>query len=414
MPLRLPRTPGVFRRYWSRHPLFADLLIAGICLLLTLAPTTATGPASGRVPNDAISVGVAWAVHAWVVVPACLLLVWRRRWPLVVFAASIAVALSYLVLPVPIGGPLIAVTAYTVAVYRSTRTCWIALAVGLGTLTLVAGVLMATGTIPVNVALNAIVGELVLGLLGALIGVNIGNRKRYLEAIIDRSRQLLVERDQQAQLAAADERARIAREMHDVVSHSLTVIVALAEGASATADAARAREATDAAADVARGALTEMRAMLGVLREGGPDSPLTPVVPVSPADTVAAAQRAGYPATLEVRGAGIPDGPVAFAVGRIVQEGVTNAMRHAPRATRIALRVDREREGVVIEIDNDGVAESGPGASGGFGLRGLAERAAHVGGWVSSERHGDGGWLLRARLPITTNAEQTAVVTAGG
>ena len=120
-------------------------------------------------------------------------------------------------------------------------------------------------------------------LIGALIGANVGGRKRYVEALIERSRQLTIERDQQAQLATAAERTRIAREMHDIVSHSLTVIVALSEGAAATTETERARSAARTAADTARGALTEMRAMLGVLRTDDTGSaPLAPLTAPSP------------------------------------------------------------------------------------------------------------------------------------
>ena len=134
-------------------------------------------------------------------------------------------------------------------------------------------------------------------LLGALVGINVGNRRRYLSALIDRSRQLLVERDQQAELAAASERARIAREMHDIVSHSLTVIVALAEGANATADPARSREASRAVAATAREALSEMRMMLGVLRaaDAASDAPLGPLLDASLHDVIEAARRGRLP-----------------------------------------------------------------------------------------------------------------------
>ena len=139
-------------------------------------------------------------------------------------------------------------------------------AIALAALSAFAGLLTVTGVIDLQIALNSVVSALVLGLIGTLIGVNVGGRKRYIAAVIDRSRQLLVERDQQAQLAAAAERARIAREMHDIVSHSLTVIVALSEGAAATADPEQARAASTASATTARAALAEMRSMLGVLR----------------------------------------------------------------------------------------------------------------------------------------------------
>jgi len=307
------------------------------------------------------------------------------------------------------GGPLLLVTTYTLAVYRSARACWTAL--GIATVGMGVAALAATGVglVPWDVSVNAIVSELVVGLIGALIGINVGNRKRYLTAVLERSRQLLIERDQQAQLAAAAERARIAREMHDIVSHSLTVVVALSEGALATNDPERARGAMDAAAQTARGALDEMRMMLGVLRadESG-DALLTPMEPVEPRDAVLAAQRAGFPVTLSVTGKGEAPTAVRFALGRVVQEGVTNAIRHAPSAREIRVRVDHGVDEVTVEIANDG-ADFPRNAShpAGFGLRGLAERVAHLGGSVQSGPAGAGRWLLTATLPCQTPPKES-------
>ncbi|MFD5214293.1 sensor histidine kinase [Microbacterium sp. NPDC058345] len=385
--LRLPRPPGVIRRFWARHPLLADVLIALFCLLSSLVPA-----ANVRTP------GVLAAVAGpLTVLVACVLLLRRRRWPVAAFAAAWVVSAAHLLEAVPVGGPLVLVTAYSLAVYRSSRACWIGLAIGLSSLALLSFTLSTAGVIPFTIAINAVIGELVMGLIGGLIGINVGNRKRYLDAVIDRSRQLLVERDQHAQLAAAAERERIAREMHDIVSHSLTVVVALSEGAAATADVDRARAASTAAAATARSALTEMRSMLGVLRDGDADAPLAPLEPVSPAETVAAAQRAGFAVSLAVRGDPAVPPALRFAIGRIVQEGVTNAMRHASGATRIDVRIDHDADPLVIEIVNDAAVR--PASEGGFGLRGLAERAALLGGSVVSAPAGNGEWMLRAELP---------------
>lgn len=398
--LRLPRPPGVVRRFWARHPLFADILIALVCLLLSLSPattvSTTTSTEGGFSVTTTVPVLTSAAISA-VIVAACALLLRRRRWPVAVAVGGYAAAASYLFVSTPVAGPLLLVTSYGLAVYRSPRAAWSGLAVGTGGLGLLAFALERTGVVSLQIALNAVLGELVLALIGTLVGANVGGRKRYLEAVIDRSRQLLVERDQHAQLAAAAERARIAREMHDIVSHSLTVIVALSEGSAATSDPARAKDAATAAAATARGALTEMRSMLGVLRDGGAEAPLAPNEPVDPRASVEAAQRAGYPVALTLVGEAEAAPAVEYAIGRIVQEGVTNAMRHAPTATRIAVRIDRSGDPVAIGIDNDGVTT--PAGSGGFGLRGIAERAAHVGGAVRSGPVGDGRWMLRAELP---------------
>lgn len=395
--LRLPRPPGIIRRFWARHPVFADVVIAVICLLLSIAPATVfttygTPPDGGAV--------IANIVIMTLVVVTCALLLRRRQWPVVVSVAAYTVAIAYLFVLDPTGGPLLLVTSYALAVYRSTRAAWIGLAIGIGSLTLVSLLLQLTGAITLQIALNGVLGQLVLALIGTLIGVNVGGRKRYIEAVIGRSRQLLIERDQQAQLAASAERARIAREMHDIVSHSLTVIVALSEGAAATGDQDRARDAATAAAATARGALTEMRSMLGVLRDGAGDIPLAPMESVAPHATVATAQNAGYPVTLTTVGEPKVPAAVDFAIGRIVQEGITNAMRYARGATRIAVHIDYSTDPVVIEIENDGV--TGAAGTGGFGLRGLSERAAHVNGSFRSGPVGDRRWVLRAELPAAS------------
>jgi signal transduction histidine kinase len=392
--LRLPRPPGIIRRFWARHPIFADVLIAVVCLLLSIAPATVLGPFGPEPDGGPVAAATVIVV---LVLAACAALLRRRQWPIAASAAAYVVAIAYLFLLDPAGGPLLVVTSYALAVYRSTRAAWIGLGIGMGSLTLISIALQLTGVITLQTALNAIFGQLTLALIGTLIGVNIGGRKRYLEAVIDRSRQLLVERDQQAQLAASAERARIAREMHDIVSHSLTVIVALSEGAAATGDQERARDAATAAAATARGALTEMRSMLGVLRDGAGDIPLAPMESAAPRTTVTTAQNAGYPVTLTTVGEPQLSATVDFAVGRIVQEGITNAMRHARGATRIAVHIDYSRDPVVIEIENDGV--TGPVGTTGFGLRGLRERAAHVNGSIRSAPVDEHRWLLHAELP---------------
>lgn len=392
--LRLPRPPGMLRRFWSRHPVFADVLIALVCLLLSLVPA---GVITRDLPMP-LAIGIAVLVPASVVA-VCATLLWRRRRPFVPFVATFVLEAGFLFALQPIGSPLLLVTCYSLAVYRSSRAAWTGFGIALASLAAFGGLLTLTGVITFQIAANAVIMSLVLGLIGTLIGVNVGGRKRYLAAVIDRSRQLLVERDQQAQLAAADERARIAREMHDIVSHSLTVIVALSEGAAATPDREQARAAASASAETARSALSEMRAMLGVLRADDSPLPLEPLAPTPPHETVAHAQRAGFPVTLSVSGGTALSPAVSHAIGRIVQEGVTNAMRHAPTASSISVRLLYSIETVTVEIVNDGVR--GAVGTSGFGLRGLAERAAHAGGTLVSEPLEGSRWRLRAELPTT-------------
>lgn len=407
--LLLPRPPGVLRRFWARHPRFADVIVAVVAFLLS-APTAAIRseyPIPPTLPQTVFAIIV--------VVGACVALLLRRSRPLLVFALA---ALPLVILPpslVPASHLVPALAIYAVAVYRSVRACWIVFAATTAAMAVYAAVAGLAAPATWNYVLTSLVSGTIALLIGALIGINVGNRRRYLEALIDRSRQLLVERDQQARLGAAAERTRIAREMHDIVSHNLTVIVALAEGATATHDAARARIATAQIAGTARGALTEMRAMLGVLRDPdlSSDAPLAPIESASVADAVESAQRAGFPVVLHVEGR-LDDVPaeVRFAVARIVQESLTNAMRHAPLATAIDVRIAVRAEAVELDIVNDGVRPrtdaAEPPARAGFGLPGLRERAAHVGGTLEAGAVEGRRWAVRAALPLPAHASAKA------
>lgn len=402
--LLLPRPPGVFRRFWARHPVLADVLIVLAALLATLPAVTVTAP--GR---DAPAAAQIW----WAIllgIGGAVALFFRRRAPLVVLAVCAASTLLSPPFLAPIGHLVLGFATYAVAVYRSSRACWSAFGTISGLIAIQSALAAVAGWDTVNAAVGNIVSATVTMLIGALIGVNVGGRRRYTQALIDRSRQLLVERDQQGQLAAAAERTRIAREMHDIVAHALTVVVALSEGAAAATSPTRARVASRGAADTARGALTEMRAMLGVLREEGDErSPLEPLEPVDPAHVVETAQRAGYPVRLETTGArdDLPR-PVRFALGRIVQEGVTNAMRHAPAATAVTVRITVTQDEVTVVVRNDGIGPATSARADGFGLRGLRERVELAGGRLGSARQDAATWMLRATLPLSARETEGA------
>ncbi|MFI8631892.1 sensor histidine kinase [Microbacterium sp. NPDC077663] len=395
---RLPRPPGVLRRFWARHPVLADITIAGFCLLLSVAPVIA-------LPNRASEDGRldpetwdrVWPVLASVVVLGCFALLARRRNPVAVFTITVVVAAVYLFSPVALGGPLVGIATYAVAVYRGNRTCLIAVGAGFSFLLVVAGALGVSGVIAADIAWNVLISEALMMVIGGLIGANVGGRKRYVEALIAHSRRLVVERDQQTQLAASAERERIARELHDIVAHSLTVMVALAEGVAASKDAAHSRPGAEAIAVTGREALRDMRATLGVLRDTDA-APLAPLARDTTDETVASARAAGYETRLTVTGE--PDVPSAtrLAVSRIVQEGVTNVLRHARAAARIDVEIRYAEDGVSVSIVDDGRTAEGP-SGGGFGLRGVRERVELVGGTVTAGPGEPRGWAVRAWLP---------------
>ncbi|MEN2740787.1 histidine kinase [Microbacterium sp. X-17] len=394
--LLLPHPPGVLRRFWSQHPGLVDALVAAAAALISVAGVLA----ASRTPVPP-SVAQMWFAIALALIASAALL-FRRRRPILAFAVAL---LPALVLPpelAPIADVFLACAAFALAVYGSTRASWMAVGVATASIGVYALIAWLKDPLAELYATKSAIGMVVVLVIGALIGVNVGARRRYLEALIDRSRQLAVERDGQAQLAAAAERTRIAREMHDIVSHSLTVVVALSEGAAAASSAERARQASLEAAETARSALAEMRAMLGVLRDASDEtSSLEPLEPVDPAFVVESAQRAGYPVTLATTGttAAAPRA-VRFALGRVVQEGVTNAMRHAPHATAIAVAIRTTEDAVSVSIRNDGARVQV--SEGGFGLRGLRERVEHVGGTLTAGFGGAGSWQLSAILPLPT------------
>jgi signal transduction histidine kinase len=204
----------------------------------------------------------------------------------------------------------------------------------------------------------------------------------------------------QAEQATAAERARIARELHDIVAHHLSVIVLQAAGARASGKPA---EATlEKIENSARQALGETRRLLGVVRDPAGEAGLAPQPGIGELDALAASVRAaGLPVTLVISGdlAPLPT-TVEVSVYRIVQEALTNVLKHAGPA-RADVQIGCSRETVTIEVTDDGTGEPGRQAPrGGRGLAGMRERAAVFGGERAAGPRPGGGFAVRARLPL--------------
>jgi signal transduction histidine kinase len=204
----------------------------------------------------------------------------------------------------------------------------------------------------------------------------------------------------QAEQAAAAERTRIARELHDIVAHHLSVIVLQAAGARASGKAA---EATlEKIENSGRQALAETRRLLGVLRDPDQETGLAPQPGISELDTLTASVRAaGLPVNLVIDGdhAVVP-AAVDVSVYRIVQEALTNILKHAGRA-RADVTIGCADEAVTIEITDDGTREPGDRVpAGGHGLAGMRERAAIFGGELHAGPRPGGGFAVHARLPL--------------
>lgn len=400
--LRLPRAPGVARRYWARHPRFADALIAGIYGVPTIVITIVSA-AQQQLPP-----GLAVAIVAAALAAALGLLIARRTHP------RLVLALAWLACLASVWGPstdtfAILLALYGLAVYGTSRAAWIGFgtsaAVGAAAAYLSAAIRRAAGAVPLDGdALSAALSLIVLMLLATLIGVTVGNRRRYLDALIARAHDLARERDQQSQLAAAAERARIAREMHDIVSHGLTVMITLAEGSAATArnDPERAAATMRHVAEAGRDALGEMRRMLGVL-EGPTDAAAADRAPQPGIDAIPALvegfRDAGLPVRLTTSGAAITEPSLQLTVYRVVQEGLTNALRHAEGAQQVDVRVAHHDDSVEVVVEDDGHAHGTPAIIGsGRGLAGLRERVGLYGGTLEAAPRPTGGWRMRATL----------------
>jgi signal transduction histidine kinase len=252
----------------------------------------------------------------------------------------------------------------------------------------------------------------VSGMVAAALGLGLyfAARRAYLAELHDRAERLERERDQQTALAAAAERDRIAREMHDIVAHHLTVMTTLAEAAVA-ASASSPEKATDVMRSVAvtgRRALADTRRLLGVLRERdrtGQDSPadLQPVPDLGQLDALIEQVRsAGLDTSLELRGQA-PDMPagVQLAVYRLVQEALTNTLKHGGAGARASVRLSFVPGELRVDVNDDGAGSAAPAAAGvGGGLPGMRERVRAYGGDVQAGPRQPAGWAVSARLPL--------------
>ena len=228
-------------------------------------------------------------------------------------------------------------------------------------------------------------------------------RRRRREELEDRARRLEVEREQEVRLAAQDERTRIAREMHDVVAHSLSVVIAQADGAryAAASDPALAVETLGTIAETARGSLAEMRKLLGVLRteEGTSTAPVPQLAQIE--DLVAAVRRAGVPVEFRVAGQPHLSQGAQLTLYRVVQEALTTVLKHAGQAQSVHVGLEHTAEGSSVEIRNDAARSTARAPGGGYGLQGLRERVDLYGGTLRAGPHPEhpDEFLVHATLP---------------
>lgn len=329
----------------------------------------------------------------WVLAAATIWpLVWRRRAPLAVFATClIALLLLYTTASPPFAGFALLPALYTVAAHRSVRQ---ALVVG-GALELLI-VLEAAQQAPAGSVDDFIVVLSALAVAALFLGTTMRTQRRYLASVEDRARRLEREREREAELAATNERTAIAREMHDIVAHGLSVVITLAEGAVARAesDPVTARAAMEQVAAAGRQSLGEMRRLLGVLRS--PDeTPRAPQPQLSDLSALIDDVRATGLTVSVTRAGRLEDlePTLQAAVFRVVQESLTNVIKHADGARCVRVSLVRRGTALEVGVHDDGRPHAGR-SSAGNGLVGMSERAAIFGGSISASSDVD-GWTVR-------------------
>lgn len=242
-----------------------------------------------------------------------------------------------------------------------------------------------------------------IALIITLLGINVGHRRRLIAALVERADQMQRERDQLASIAGAHERERIAREMHDVIAHSLSVMIALADGAHAAAPQRpeESRQVIGRVAETGRRTLGEVRRLLTTVREGdGAGTPPAPALGIEQLPALVDEFRAaGLPVRLQQRGTLEPGATLGLTVYRIVQESLTNVLRHAQDVRDVLVRV-LVGAGEVTVLVEDTSSPALPVTNPGRGLVGIQERAAFYAGHVSAGPRAGGGWRVAVRLPL--------------
>ncbi|MET9155786.1 histidine kinase [Streptomyces griseoflavus] len=386
------------RDFDRRHPLLWDSLFTGFWT--TAALIDFTGGGWRNVTHNPDAPGPLLLV---LTLGLSVPLLWRRTHPATVMVAMTPFAVVNAWSGATLQAALLQlVVIYHMALCRPLRDLWWATALMLTPVT------VSTARYGEGEWSQQIGSYLTSVGVAVLIGITIRTRENYTEALEDRARRLEIERDQQARIATAAERARIAREMHDIIGHHLSVVTGLADGGkyAATRSPERAAQALDAIGTTSRQALGELRRLLDVLRDDESALPAerNPQPGLTDLDRLLDGVRtAGLPVRLTTAGRPdtLPPGR-ELTVYRVVQEALTNTLKHAgPDATSEVVVVHGERGAVTVTITDTGEATPTTAPSDGRGLPGMRERTALYDGTLEAgpRPHPERGWRVHLHLP---------------
>lgn len=391
--MELDLSPGTWKNLQALAQRHAQLLDAA--LVVALALSSAAWALHNSLEVDA------YVLQAALVVP----LLWRRRFPTMTLCLMAGVAFIQWLVAVPLAADVaLLVGLYTVGRHGTKAD----MAFGAGMLE-IGAVMAALRWVPAHNAFESFV--LLSGLVAAavLAGVAMRAGAASLGAVMERTARLEQERDNQTRWAAVAERTRIAREMHDIVTHSLSLMVTLADGAARVApnDAARAAEAMGEVSAAGRQALGDMRRTLGVLRDPSAGGGFAPTPGMGQLAALVERVRAtGLAVDLEVSGSSADLGATGeLTVFRVVQEALTNTVKHA-RATRADVRVAIGRSVTRVVVTDDGCGGPPGVAPLGHGIKGMAERVSLFCGRLHAGPLSQGGWRVVAVLATAGAVEQ--------
>jgi signal transduction histidine kinase len=388
-----PRARLDERRPRDPHSLAFDLALALLATAAELAQVSgATGTPQAPALVLAVVAGGALAV--------------RHTAPLAVLATTLAATVAIVALGEDPAGVSVLIALYTTAAICERRVSLAALAPTVAIAAVTSAATADTEGRQTSAWFGAIiVSVLIVGIWG--LGAYAQTRQRYRHELEERAAYAEREKDQLARIAVHEERASIARELHDIVAHSVSVMLVGVRGAR---DALRASPdvAEETLARVERSgeqSLAELRRILALLREPEQTAESHPQPSLAELDELVASYRtAGLPARLEVIGRPIPlPSGVELSVYRIAQEALTNALKHSD-PTNVTLTLAFRDTGLELEVVDDGMTATPDAAKTGQGLVGMRERVALLGGELQTGPREGGGFRVAARLPVGGDA----------